>query len=74
MSTCKYGDKLTLRELDVAYLIAQGKHNKEIGKELFICEGTVRNHISSIFIKKGYSSRLQIAIEFLYVLNEGKGI
>lgn len=56
---------LTEREYDVARLISEGLSNKEIGERLFISDGTVRNHITSILSKTGLEHRTQIAIHFL---------
>lgn len=61
----KQFDELTEREYDVAKLIAQGLSNKEIGEKLFISDGTVRNHITSILSKTNLEHRTQIAIQFL---------
>jgi DNA-binding NarL/FixJ family response regulator len=52
---------LTVREREVAMLIAQGKSNREIATALVLSERTVTTHISNIFAKLGYSSRTQIA-------------
>jgi DNA-binding NarL/FixJ family response regulator len=56
---------LTERELEVTGLVAQGLSNKEIGEALFISDGTVRNHISSILDKTRLEHRTQIAIAYL---------
>lgn len=48
---------LTARELQVLRLVAQGKTNKAIARELFISEKTVHRHLSNIFLKLGLSSR-----------------
>jgi DNA-binding NarL/FixJ family response regulator len=53
---------LTARERDIVQLIGEGKNNKEIAAELFITEGTVKNHISSILIKLDLRDRTQLAI------------
>lgn len=53
---------LTERELSVVRLVAQGMDNREIASTLFLSEGTVRNHISSILSKKAFSNRTQIAV------------
>lgn len=53
---------LTSREIDVLKGIADGKTNKEIGKNLNISEKTVRNHLYSIFKKLDVSDRTQAAI------------
>lgn len=55
----------TERELDIMALIASGLTNKEISKKLFISEGTIANHITSILGKTGLQHRTQIAIYYL---------
>jgi DNA-binding NarL/FixJ family response regulator len=50
---------LTEQELKVLGLIAQGKTNKEIAASLHLGEGTVRNYVSSIFGKLGFSNRAE---------------
>lgn len=56
---------LTEREAEVTALVAKGCSNREIGDILFISDGTVRNHISSILEKTGLEHRTQIAIAYL---------
>ncbi len=58
-------DSLTEREVEVAAAIAEGLSNKEIGKKLFISDGTVRNHISVILSKTGLEHRTQTAVRYL---------
>lgn len=58
-------ESLSKREYEVLKLIAQGYNNKEIGKELFISEKTVKNHITSIFKKLDVEDRVQ-AVIFAY--------
>jgi non-specific serine/threonine protein kinase len=53
---------LTMRELEVATLIAQGKSNREIAAQLTITERTVTTHISHIFDKLDLRVRSQIAV------------
>lgn len=48
---------LTRRELEVLRLVASGKTNKVIAKQLFLSEKTVDRHVSNIFAKLGVSSR-----------------
>ena len=54
--------KLTEREIQVLKLLAKGLSNEDISKQLFLSEGTVRNHVSSIVEKFGVSDRTQAAI------------
>ena len=53
---------LTEREIDVLRLVAQGLSNREIGEALYITEGTVKNHVSSVCRKLGARDRTQIAV------------
>ncbi|MGL4695303.1 response regulator [Enterococcus larvae] len=53
---------LTERELTTLSLIAEGLNNKEIAKELFLSEGTVRNYISVLLEKLELRDRTQLAI------------
>jgi DNA-binding CsgD family transcriptional regulator len=48
---------LSPRELEVLRLVAAGKTNKVIGRELFVSEKTVDRHVSNIFDKLDVSSR-----------------
>jgi DNA-binding CsgD family transcriptional regulator len=48
---------LTARELEVLRLVAQGKTNKTIAKELFLSEKTVDRHVSNIFAKVNVATR-----------------
>jgi NarL family two-component system response regulator LiaR len=54
--------KLTDREIEVLRLIAKGLNNTDIADRLFLSEGTVRNHVSTILAKLGVSDRTQAAV------------
>jgi DNA-binding NarL/FixJ family response regulator len=54
--------KLTERELDILRLIAKGLSNIDISEQLYLSEGTIRNHVSSILSKLGVSDRTQAAV------------
>jgi DNA-binding NarL/FixJ family response regulator len=56
---------LSPREMEIVKLIAEGLSNKEIGETLFLTNGTVRNHISTILEKTGLEHRTQIAVKYL---------
>jgi len=53
------GAALSQREMEVLQRMATGKSNKEIGAELFISDGTVKTHVSSIFTKLDVVSRTE---------------
>ena len=54
--------KLTEREVDVLRLIAKGFSNADISDQMFLSEGTVRNHVSAILTKLGVSDRTRAAV------------
>jgi DNA-binding CsgD family transcriptional regulator len=51
--------RLTARELDVLYLVAQGRSNREVADALFISQKTVSVHVSHILAKLGVRTRVQ---------------
>lgn len=53
---------LTEREIDICRLVAEGKNNKEISDELYLSQGTVKNHITRILIKLDLRDRTQLAV------------
>ncbi len=53
---------LSDREITVLQLVAEGKSNKEIAKDLRISEKTIKNHIRNIFRKLSVSDRTKAAI------------
>ena len=55
-------ETLTRREREVVALVAEGLRNKEIAERLFISQGTVRQHLSSIFCKLGIPDRLKLIV------------
>lgn len=55
-------DQLTERETDVLRLLAHALTNAEIAARLYLSEGTVRNHVSSILSKLDLSDRTQAAV------------
>ncbi len=52
---------LSEQEKHVLLLVAEGKTNREIAKQLFLGEGTVRNYVSSILSKLNVSNRAEAA-------------
>ncbi len=60
--------ELTPREADVLRLIAAGRSNREIARELFVSEATVKTHVNRIFAKTGSRDRVQA---MRYALSHG---
>ncbi|BAY30911.1 LuxR family two component transcriptional regulator [Tolypothrix tenuis PCC 7101] len=66
--------ELTPREKEVLRLIAQGASNREIAQQLYISEGTVKNHVTNMLNRLNLRDRTQAAIfanTFLAYLNDG---
>jgi len=55
-------ERLTEREYEVVEAVSEGLDNAEVADRLFMSEGTVRNHISSILAKLGLRNRTQVAV------------
>ena len=56
---------LTKREKEIFTLLIQSNTTKEIAKQLYISEKTVRNHISNVIQKLGVESRIQAVLELI---------
>jgi len=48
---------LSARELEVLRQVAQGRSNREVAKQLFVTEATVKTHLVHVFEKLGADSR-----------------
>ncbi|OBF80791.1 transcriptional regulator [Mycobacterium sp. 852002-51163_SCH5372311] len=54
---------LTPAELDVARLVSEGLANKDIAERLFVSPRTVQAHLTHMYTKLGFTSRVQLAQE-----------
>jgi len=52
-------DPLSERELEVLALLASGRTNAEIARELFVAMGTVKSHTGNIYRKLGAKNRAE---------------
>jgi len=53
------GLRLTERELEVLRLVAKGMNNREIARQLYLSENTVKNHVRNILEKLQLHSRME---------------
>jgi DNA-binding NarL/FixJ family response regulator len=60
------GGVLSARELEILLLAARGLNNRQIGKALFITEGTVKRHLANTYQKMEVGSRGEATRKALY--------
>jgi DNA-binding NarL/FixJ family response regulator len=53
---------LSDREIDVIRLAVRGRSNRQMARELFVSEDTVKTHLRHIYEKVGFSSRAGLAL------------
>lgn len=61
---------LSPREIEVLVLVARGLANKEIARELYLAEGTVKAHVSHVLAKLGVQNRVDL-VRFGMLLESG---
>src|SRR5262245_31902421 len=62
---------LTVREREVATLVAEGLSNKQVARHLNLREGTVKIHLHKIFTKLAVQNRTVLAVMVLRVIEPG---
>jgi DNA-binding NarL/FixJ family response regulator len=55
-------EALSSRQMQIIRMVAGGLRNKEIGKKLFISEGTVEVHLHKVYRRLDMKSRLSLAL------------
>lgn len=66
-------EPLTAREVRVALLAARGSSNKEIAAALFLSPKTIERHLSSIYRKRDFRSRTELAAAYAAVMPASEG-
>ena len=66
-------EPLTSQETRVALLVARGLSNREVAAALFLSPKTVERHLSSVFRKRGFRSRTQLAGTYARLAGSGPG-
>jgi non-specific serine/threonine protein kinase len=64
------GDLLSEREREVALLVARGSSNRTIADALCVSVKTIEKHVSSIFAKLGFRTRMELGV---YMAGERRG-
>jgi two-component system, NarL family, response regulator DevR len=54
--------QLTAQELRILDLLAQGMTNRQIAEEMILAEKTVKNYVSNVLTKTGFSRRTEAAV------------
>ena len=57
-------EPLTSQETRAVLLVARGLPNREIAAALFLSPRTVEHHLASVFRKRGFRSRTEVAAAF----------
>jgi DNA-binding NarL/FixJ family response regulator len=71
------GPVVTPREVEILQLLARGLANKEMAKQLFVSEATVKSHLSHIYTKLGVDTRagaVAAAIDQRIIPAEGRRV
>ena len=55
---------LTEREYEIVALVAAGRANKQIARELRMAHNTVKNHLRALYLKLGVPNRTAAALWF----------
>ena len=57
-------EPLTSQETRLALLVARGLSNREVAAALFLSPKTIEHHLASVFRKRGFRSRTELASAF----------
>ena len=54
--------KLTERELQVMYYVAEGLNNYEVAERMYLSVHTIKAHLESIYLKLGVHNKIQALV------------
>jgi DNA-binding NarL/FixJ family response regulator len=63
-------EPLTSQETRVALLVARGLSNREVAATLFLSPKTIEHHLASVFRKRGFRSRTELAGAFARIAEQ----
>ena len=63
-------EPLHAQETRVALLVARGLSNREVAAALFLSPKTIEHHLASVFRKRGFRSRTELASTFAKAAQE----
>jgi DNA-binding CsgD family transcriptional regulator len=66
-------EPLTSQETRVALLVARGLSNREVAAALFLSPKTIEHHLASVFRKRGFRSRTELAAAFARAAEQLEG-
>jgi DNA-binding NarL/FixJ family response regulator len=66
-------ESLSLQERRILGLIADGLTNRQIGAEMYLAEKTIKNYVSSVLHKLGFTRRTQAAVYATELDRPGRG-
>lgn len=69
-STAAISYNFTAAEKEILKLVIDGQSNSQIGKQLYLAEGTVKNYVSSIMKKCGARNRTDLAVKTITYMEE----
>jgi len=53
-------DTLTLLEIEIVKMVAQGESNRAIARKMCLAEQTIKNHLSDIYKQLGVKNRAEL--------------
>lgn len=65
-------EDLSMRMIEVIVQVMRGKTNKQCGEALFVCEKTIKFHLTEIYYRLGLKSRSQLIVIMNQLIKDEK--